>query len=98
MDENDIIVRNKVRLVAQGNNQQERIDYEETFAPIARLEAVRMLLAFACYKNFILYQMDVKSVFLNGFIDEEVSVGNQLGLKVLISITMFANSKRHFMA
>ena len=82
MDENDIIVRNKVRLVAQGNNQQERIDYEETFAPIARLEAVRMLLAFVCYKNFILYQMDVKSVFLNGFINEEVFVDNQLGLKV----------------
>ena len=55
MDENDIIVRNKERLVAQGYNQQEGIDYEETFAPIVRLEAIRMLLTFACYKNFILY-------------------------------------------
>ena len=60
--------------MAQGYNQQEGIDYEETFAPVARLEAIRMLLAFACHKNFILYQMDVKSAFLNGFINEEVYV------------------------
>ena len=53
MDENDIIVINKARLVAQGYNQQEGIGYEETFTPVARLEAIRMLLAFACYKNFI---------------------------------------------
>ena len=72
MDENGIIIRNKSILVAQGFNQEEGIDYEETFAPIARLEAIRMLLAFACFKDFILYQMDVKSVFLNGFINEEV--------------------------
>ena len=98
MDENGIIIRNKVRLVAQGYNQQEGIDYEETFAPVARLEAIRMLLAFACHKNFILYQMDVKSAFLNGFINEEVYVNNLLGLEVLISLIMFLNSKRHFMA
>ena len=67
MDKNGIIIRNKERLVAQGFNQEEVIDYEETFAPIARLEAIRMLLTFACFKDFILYQMDVKSVFLNGF-------------------------------
>ena len=64
MDENDIIVTNKARLVAQGFNQEEEIDYEETFAPVARLEAIRMLLAFTCFKEFVLYQMDVKSVFL----------------------------------
>ena len=74
MDENDIITRNKARLVAQGYNQQEGIDYEETFAPVARLEAIRMLLAFSCHKIFILYQMDVKNAFLNGFINEEVYV------------------------
>ena len=79
MDENGIIIRNKARLVAQGYNQQEGIDYEETFAPVARLEAIRMLLAFACHKNFILYQMDVKSAFLNGFINEEVYVEQPLG-------------------
>ncbi|WKA07020.1 hypothetical protein VitviT2T_024890 [Vitis vinifera] len=74
MNENDIIIRNKARLVAQGFNKKEGIDYEETFAPVARLGAIRMLLAFACSKDFVLYQMDVKSAFLNGFINEEVYV------------------------
>ena len=74
MDENDIIVRNKARLVDQGFNKEEGIDYEETFASVARLEAIRMLLAFACFKYFVLYQMDVKSTFLNGFITEGVYV------------------------
>ena len=64
MDENDVIVRNKARVVAQGYNQQEGMNYEETFAPVVRLKAIRKLFAFTCYKNFILYQMDVKSVFL----------------------------------
>ena len=67
MNENDIIVRNKARLVSQGLNKKELIDYEETFVPIARLEAIRMLLVFACFKDFVLYQMDVKSVFLKWF-------------------------------
>ena len=58
--------------MAQGYNQQECIDYDETLAPIARLEAIRMLLAFAAYKGFVLYQMDVKSTFLNSFIFEWV--------------------------
>ena len=80
MDENDIIVRNKVRLVAQGFNQEEGIDYEETFAPIARLESIRML-AFVCFKDFVLYQMDVKSDFLNGFINEEVYVEQPPGFE-----------------
>ena len=69
MDENSNIVRNKARLVAQGYSQEERIDYKETYIPIARLEAIRMLLGFACFKNFKLFQMDVKSAFLNGFIN-----------------------------
>ncbi|WJZ98377.1 hypothetical protein VitviT2T_016905 [Vitis vinifera] len=54
-DKNGIIIRNKARLAAQGFNKEEGIDYEETFAPVARLEATRMLLAFACFKNFVLY-------------------------------------------
>nr|CAN81640.1 hypothetical protein VITISV_004897 [Vitis vinifera] len=74
IDENGIIVRNKERLVTQGFNQKEEIDYEETFVPVARLEAIRMLLAFTCFKDFVLYQMDVKSAFLNDFIDEEIYV------------------------
>ena len=72
IDENGIIIRNKARLLAQGYNQQEIIDYEETFAPVTRSKAIRILFAFTCYKNFILYQMDVKSSFLNRFINEEV--------------------------
>ena len=66
--ENKNIVRNKACLVAQGYNQEEGIDNDETFAPVARLEAIRTLLAFANHHNFKLFQMDVKSAFLNGFI------------------------------
>ena len=67
MDEQGMIVRNKARLVAKGYNQ-EGIDYDETYAPVARIEAVRLLLAYACLSGFKLFQMDVKSAFLNGFI------------------------------
>jgi hypothetical protein len=67
-------VRNKTRLVAQGYNQVEGLDFGETFAPVAHLEAIRILLAFAASKGFKLYQMDVKSVFLTGVIQEEVYV------------------------
>jgi hypothetical protein len=66
--EDGLVVRNKARLVAQGYCQKEGIDYEETFAPIARLEANRILLAFAASKGFKLFQIDVKSAFLNGYI------------------------------
>ncbi|GKD89690.1 copia protein [Tanacetum coccineum] len=71
LDENGIVARNKARLVAQGYNQQEGIDYDETYAPVARLESIRILLAYACALYFKLFQMDVKSAFLNGFINEE---------------------------
>ena len=67
--------------MAQGYNQQEGIDYDETFAHVARLEAIRMLLAFAAYKGFILYQMDVKYGFLNGFIYEKVYVKQPSGFE-----------------
>ncbi|GJW16511.1 retrovirus-related pol polyprotein from transposon TNT 1-94 [Tanacetum coccineum] len=69
------------RLVAQGYNQQEGIDYGETFAPIARLVAIRIFLAFATYMNFTVYQMNVKSVFLNGKLKEEVYVKQPPRLK-----------------
>ena len=68
IDEFNVVVRNKTRLVAQRYNQEEGIDFDEIF--IARLESIRMLLVFACHKDFILYQMDVKSAFLNGYIIE----------------------------
>ena len=81
LDESGKVVRNKAKQVAQGYNQQKGIDNDETFAPIARLEAIRVLLAFAAYKGFVLYQMDVKSAFLNGFISEEVYVKQPLGFE-----------------
>ncbi|GKB08619.1 retrovirus-related pol polyprotein from transposon TNT 1-94 [Tanacetum coccineum] len=70
LDENGVVSRNKARLVAQGYNQQEGIDYDETYALVARLESIRILLAYACALDFKLFQMDVKSAFLNGFINE----------------------------
>ncbi|GJW68567.1 putative ribonuclease H-like domain-containing protein [Tanacetum coccineum] len=72
-DERGVVVRNKARLVAQGHRQEEGIDYDEVFAPVARIEAIRIFLAFASYMGFIVYQMDVKSAFLYGKIDEEVN-------------------------
>src|ERR1044072_8549059 len=81
LDENGIIVRNKARLVAQGYKQEEGIDFEETFAPVERLEAIRLLLAYACSLDFQLYQMDVKSAFLNGYINEEVFVKQPPGFE-----------------
>jgi hypothetical protein len=72
--EKDEVVRNKSRLVAQGVSQEEGIDYKEIFATITRLEAIRILLAFSVAKGFKLHQMDVKSAFLNGVLEEEVYV------------------------
>nr|GFA62107.1 retrovirus-related Pol polyprotein from transposon TNT 1-94 [Tanacetum cinerariifolium] len=74
MDKNGIVIKNKARLVAQGYNQQERIDYEETFAPVSRLKAIRIFLAYTAYIGFMVYQMHVKSAFLNGKILKEVYV------------------------
>ncbi|GKB08539.1 retrovirus-related pol polyprotein from transposon TNT 1-94, partial [Tanacetum coccineum] len=68
-----------LRLVAQSYNQQEGIDYDETYAPVAKLESIRILLAYACALDFKLLQMDVKSAFLNGFINEEVYMAQPLG-------------------
>ncbi|GKA51056.1 putative ribonuclease H-like domain-containing protein, partial [Tanacetum coccineum] len=73
-DERGIVVRNKARLVAQGYTQEEGIDYDEVFAPVARIEAIRLFLAYASFMRFIVYQMDVKSAFLYGTIEEEVYV------------------------
>ncbi|CAM9000128.1 unnamed protein product [Rhodiola kirilowii] len=68
------VVRNKARLVVKGYNQQEGIDYEETFAPVARLEAIRLLIAYSVQFSFKLHQMDVKTAFLNGYLKEEIFV------------------------
>nr|GEW07591.1 hypothetical protein [Tanacetum cinerariifolium] len=74
LDERCIVIRNKPRLVAQGHTQEEVIDYDEVFAPVARIEAIRLFLAYDSFKDFIVYQMDVKSAFLYGKIEEEVYV------------------------
>nr|GEY32070.1 putative ribonuclease H-like domain-containing protein [Tanacetum cinerariifolium] len=74
MDERGIVIRNKARLVAQGHTQEEGIDYKEVFAPVARIEAIRLFLAYPFFMGFPVYQMDVKSEFLYGTIEEEVYV------------------------
>ncbi|GKB73215.1 putative ribonuclease H-like domain-containing protein, partial [Tanacetum coccineum] len=78
-DERGFVIRNKARLVAQGHKQEEGIKYDEVFAPVARIEAIRIFLAFPSYMGFIVYQMDVKSAFLYGKIDEEVYVSQPPG-------------------
>nr|GEW23594.1 retrovirus-related Pol polyprotein from transposon TNT 1-94 [Tanacetum cinerariifolium] len=79
LDEKDIVSRNKARLVAQGYNQQEGIDYDEIYALVTRLKSIRILLAYACPLDFKLFQIDVKSAFLNGFINENVYVAQTPG-------------------
>ena len=74
-------MRNKARLVAQGFTQVEGLDFGETFAPVARLEAIRILLAYACSHNIKLFQMDIKSAFLNGRISELVYVEQPSGFE-----------------
>ena len=71
VNEQGEVIRNKSRLVCKGYSQIEGLDYDETFVPVARMEAIRMFLAFACYHDFKVYQMDVKSAFLNGDLEEE---------------------------
>jgi hypothetical protein len=78
-DENGVVTKNKARLVANDYTQVEGLDFGEAYAPVARLEAIRILLAFATHHNFKLHQMDVKSAFLNSPISEEVYVEQPLG-------------------
>ncbi|GKA18064.1 retrovirus-related pol polyprotein from transposon TNT 1-94, partial [Tanacetum coccineum] len=80
-DERGIVIRNKARLVAQGHTQEEGIDYDEVFSPVAKIEAIRLFLAYASFMRFMVYQMDVKSAFLYGRIKEEVYVYQPLGFE-----------------
>ncbi|GJU76252.1 ribonuclease H-like domain-containing protein [Tanacetum coccineum] len=80
-DERGIVIRNKARLVARGYTQKEGIDYDEVFALVFRIEAIRLFLAYASFKDFVVYQMDVKSLFLYGNIEEEVYVCQPLGFE-----------------
>ena len=72
-------IKNKTKLVTHEYNQEEGIDFNETFATVVRLKSIRMLLTFACYNDLILYQIDVKSAFLNSYIMKEVYVKQPLG-------------------
>jgi hypothetical protein len=76
-----VVTRNKARLVAKGYSQVKGLDFDETYAPVARLELIRILLAYATYRGFKLYQMDVKSAFLNGPIKEKVYVDQPPGFE-----------------
>nr|GEU88306.1 retrovirus-related Pol polyprotein from transposon TNT 1-94 [Tanacetum cinerariifolium] len=78
-DKSSLVIRNKARLVPVGYSQQEGIDYDETFASVARIEAIRLFLAYAAHKDFTVFQMDVKTTFLNGILKEEVYVGQPPG-------------------
>nr|GEX88785.1 putative ribonuclease H-like domain-containing protein [Tanacetum cinerariifolium] len=80
-DERGIVIRNKARLVAQGHTKEEGIDYEEVFAPVAKIESIRLFLAYASFMGFLVYQMDVKSAFLYGTIQDEVYVCQPLGFE-----------------
>jgi hypothetical protein len=80
-DDQGVIIRNKARLVAKGFSQVEGLDFGETFAPVARLEAIRILVAYSSCYDIKLYQMDVKSAFLNGFINELVYVEQSPGFE-----------------
>jgi hypothetical protein len=96
-DEHCVVTRNKARLVAKGYSKVEGLDFDETYAPIARLESIRILLAYATYHGFKLYQMDVKSAFLNGPIKEEVYAEEPPALKIVSILHMFISSQRPFM-
>nr|GEV57720.1 retrovirus-related Pol polyprotein from transposon TNT 1-94 [Tanacetum cinerariifolium] len=78
-DESSLIIRNKARLVAARYSQQEGTDYDETFAPVVRIKVIRLFLAYAAHKDFTVFQMDVKTSFLNGILKEEVYVGQPPG-------------------
>ncbi|GJS95099.1 putative ribonuclease H-like domain-containing protein [Tanacetum coccineum] len=96
-NERRIVIKNKARLVAQGYTQEEGIDYDEIFSPVARIEAIRLFLAYASFKDFVVYQMDVKSAFLYGKIEEESMFVNHQDLKIQTSLTEYTKYKRHFM-
>jgi hypothetical protein len=85
MNEQGQCFRNKPRLVCKGYAQVEGHDFDETFAPVVRLEAIRMFLAYACHKNFKVYQMDVKSTFLNGNLEEEIYVEQPEGFSLTVN-------------
>jgi hypothetical protein len=96
-DEHGVVTRNKARLVAKGYAQVTGLDFEETFAPVPRLESIRILLAYATHHSFKLFQMDVKSAFLNGPIKEEVYMEQPPVFRMTCIPTICTNSLRRSM-
>jgi hypothetical protein len=96
-DKHGVVTRNKARLVAKGYSQVEGLDFDETYAPVARLESIHILLAYTTYHGFKFYQMDVKSAFLNGPIKKKSMLSNVPALKIVSTLTMCINSQRRFM-
>jgi hypothetical protein len=91
LNEDGQVTRNKARLVCKGYAKIEGIDFEETFAPVSRMEAIHLLLAYACYKNVKVYQMDVKSSFLNGELNKKSTLNNQKDFGCQRTQTMYVN-------
>ena len=94
MNEDGQVVRNKARLVCKGYAQVEGVDFEENFTPVARLEEIRIFLAFASYKRLKVYQMDVKSAFLNGYLEEEVYIEQPEGFQLTDKRNYFCKLKK----
>ncbi|GJW05487.1 retrovirus-related pol polyprotein from transposon TNT 1-94 [Tanacetum coccineum] len=94
LDELGGILKNKARLVARGYRQEEGIDFEESFAPVARLEAIRIFLAFAAHMNMVIYQMDVKTAFLNGNLREEVYVSQPTDFGDPTNLTTYTSLRK----
>lgn len=94
LNEASEVVRNKTKLVQKGQSQQEGIDYEKTFSLVARIEAVRLLLSYAAYKDFKVYQMHVKSTILNGDLEEEVYIEQPDGFSLLDDRDMVCKLKK----
>ena len=96
LDVHDNVIRKKARLVAHGYTQLEGIDFDKTYASVARIESIKMFLVFACHKNFKVFQKDVKSAFLNGFIKEEVYAKQHIGLRIMNILIMSINCIKHY--
>ncbi|GJX31430.1 putative ribonuclease H-like domain-containing protein, partial [Tanacetum coccineum] len=96
-NERGIMIRNKARLVAQRYTQEEGINYDEVFAPVVRIEAIRLFLAYASFKDFVVYKMDVKSAFLYRKIKKEVYVCQPPGFKIQTFLIEYTGLKKHCM-
>ncbi|GJV33294.1 putative ribonuclease H-like domain-containing protein [Tanacetum coccineum] len=96
-DERGIMIRKKARLVAQGYTQEEWIDYDKVFAPVARIEAIRLILVYASFKDFVVYQMDVKSAFLYGRLKKRCMYVNHQDLKIQTFLIECTRLKKHCM-